>query len=123
MFISRIEFIHSKLSFFSAHSCNRVLEFVVHRRHLPSPHSPLSRPAECLLQSACGAMLSKVVHALLLLPVGLICSLLGHLTALLPAVDALVRLTTEARHDTGGGWRGMGACSGGGGGGGEVSDL
>ena len=38
-------------------------------------------------------MLSKVVHSLLLLPASLICSLLGHLTALLPAVDALVRVT------------------------------
>ena len=59
-------------------------------------------------------MLSKVVHSLLLLPVSLICSLLGHLTALLPAVDALVRLTTETSEDPAGeapsgrgGWSGL----------------
>ncbi|KAF0297934.1 putative E3 ubiquitin-protein ligase HERC1 [Amphibalanus amphitrite] len=61
---------------------------------------------ECLLQSACGSMLSKVVHSLLLLPVSLICSLLGHLTALLPAVDALVRLTAAVPgEETTDGWQ------------------
>ncbi|XP_037084977.1 probable E3 ubiquitin-protein ligase HERC1 [Pollicipes pollicipes] len=60
---------------------------------------------EVLLLSSCGAMLSKVVHALLLLPVSLICSLLGHLTALLPSIDGLVRLTTEQLADPAEQWQ------------------